>query len=170
MNINQRKRGGGGIIESSSLNYTSQPQPLREQRNAVASVSRGVGIDGCRHPSPSGVNTLPTFWQAWIAIGCALVLWLFTYSFIVLVESWKRSYWMMLWRATWPWLGGLYVLSGYAHFTMRDDFCNIMPPVGLGEFGSYREVQSFGFISLESLKLWREVDCSSVVCITRDPL
>ena len=95
-------------------------------------VVEGVGVEGCKLPSPSKINTLPTWVQGKTFVSSFVALALGTQIFSGFLTDITTSYdWVQTWRYTWPLLGAVYVAAGISHFTpFKKEFCNIYPPRG----------------------------------------
>lgn len=91
----------------------------------------GVGIDGCRLPAPSRVNTLPKIAQAKVFVGVMSAILLGTDALTSVLTDLKLQYgWFESFSQTWPILGALYVVFGITHFTVKEEYCNIYPAKG----------------------------------------
>ena len=91
----------------------------------------GVGDEGCKVPSPSGINTLPNSVQSLTVAAIFAGLFGGTALLSGLFESLSTSFPLLLsWKSTFPLLGPIFVLAGYSHFAIKEDFCNIMPATG----------------------------------------
>ena len=95
-------------------------------------LEQGVGVEGCKLPSPSNINTLPNLQQAGIFglisaglyAGTSIVL-----QFITFAERVFPGI-MLNWEKSWFILGVFYMLAGAAHFSVKKDFVNIYPAKG----------------------------------------
>lgn len=91
----------------------------------------GIGDDGCMLPSPSGVNQLPQLQQFAIVIGIFVALVAGTVPFVALLDLGRANIPLFkAWMSSYPILGAIYAAAGIAHFTVKDEFCNIMPAKG----------------------------------------
>lgn len=124
-----------GSIRPNSPNFYS----IRSPHNfpvVLRDVVAGVGDEGCQIRSISGVNMQPNYIQtlvvltivAGLAVSITGLNSLFDLLFqtFPVVEGWKVS-----WPVT---LGPIYTLAGVSHFTIKNDFCNIMPAKGAWGF------------------------------------
>lgn len=92
---------------------------------------QGVGEEGCRLPSPSGVNVLPQPIQAGIVLGVFAGLGALTIPFSSFLTDITNQYeWVQTWRYTWPLLGVIYAAAGVTHFTLQDAYENVYPQKG----------------------------------------
>ena len=96
------------------------------------SIEAGIGDEGCKLPSPSGVNTLPTPTQAAIFfsyfVGLAVITSSLVKGFDALSAVAPGA--MESWISSWPLLGVVFIAAGISHFTLKDMFMNIMPATG----------------------------------------
>jgi len=116
----------------------SRGRNTNENKNIVASklnsqaIEQGVGVEGCKLPSPSNINTLPNIQQAGIFgllsaglyAGTIVVLQVIAFAESVLPGI------MSNWEKSWFILGVFYMLAGAAHFAVKKDFVNIYPAKG----------------------------------------
>ena len=107
----------------------------------------GVGDEGCKVPSSSGINTLPNPVQALVVASIFAGLFVGTALLSGLFESLSTSYPLLLsWKSSFPLLGPIFMLAGYAHFAIKEDFCNIMP--AKGAWGIWYSSQPTSIINL----------------------
>jgi uncharacterized membrane protein len=95
-------------------------------------VIQGVGDNGCALPSPSRINTLSLPIQFTVFSSVFLALFVGTNVILSLI-NFGRLYFPGIvnpWISTWYLLGPIYSIAGIAHFTICDEFCNIMPAAG----------------------------------------
>lgn len=97
----------------------------------------GIGEEGCKLPSVSGVNTKDNLTQAVIVKTIFLSLGLGTYFFSsglgqfsgFLGDTFPSQY--EFFRNTWPITFGLiFALAGITHFTLKEEYENIVPTKG----------------------------------------
>lgn len=95
-------------------------------------VVPGVGEEGCRLPSPSGINMKPVTSQAMIFFGIWAALMAGTTGLVNGIDFISAQYpdFMNSWKLSWPLLGPLYTIFGVLHFTLKKDFSNSMPYKG----------------------------------------
>lgn len=104
--------------------------------NQNADIIPGVGIEGCKLPSPSGINQLPAIQQAGIFgllsialyVGTLGTLQIFNLAEQILpgfMQSWEKSFFL---------LGFFFALAGASHFSVKKEFVNIYPSQGAWGF------------------------------------
>ena len=90
-----------------------------------AEAKQGIGKEGCQILAPSGINKLIVEEQqaevykamAGMASLAGVLLILFSFGHV----------------GVWPWgalLGPIFMLAGYSHFVLNEDYANIYPPKG----------------------------------------
>lgn len=120
LNINRQ------LSSSPALNFFNKSVP-----ETKPVVIQGVGEEGCRLPSPSGINTLPQPIQASIVLAIFAGLGALTIPFSSFLTDITNQYeWVQTWRYTWPLLGVIYAAAGVTHFTLQDAYENIYPQKG----------------------------------------
>lgn len=121
------------VPKRSSLLYGTKQDRTKDV--AVEDVIAGVGDDGCKMPSLSGVNTLPNSQQAAIVIGILVAMFVGTAIAVKGLDSIVGLLpFLQGWISTYPLLGLVYFAAGIAHFKIADDFMNIMPSYGAWGF------------------------------------
>ena len=93
----------------------------------------GVGIEGCKLKSPSGVNMLPTGVQAGVFFGCWLFLGggtLFLVNALDYLNQYFPDAFAFSKLSGAIVLGLVFILAGVSHFSLKKDFENIMPYKG----------------------------------------
>jgi len=91
----------------------------------------GIGDDGCRIASPSGINTLPESSQAAIVAGILASLFAGTYALVSAFDAAAAAFPLVeSWKSTFALLGPVFIAAGGAHFKLKDDFMNMMPAQG----------------------------------------
>jgi len=135
----------GGIVNSFAVQKTKN---LLQRRHVGAhvlpsvtnllAVEQGVGVEGCKLPSPSGINILETEEQQKVVLrsaGGMIVGGLCTFVLIQLLGlHTEPHYYSVLPRGLI--LGILFILAGQSHFELKADYENIMPPLGTWGFWS----------------------------------
>ena len=108
---------------SSTRLYASDNSPL---------IQPGIGDEGCALPSPSRINTLSPPFQFAIFLAISGALYTGTGSAINGLHFLQQQFPgpMNLWITTWPLLGLVFTIAGVAHFTICDEFMNMMPAPG----------------------------------------
>ncbi|EKX52683.1 hypothetical protein GUITHDRAFT_150628, partial [Guillardia theta CCMP2712] len=108
--------------------------PLAPSPRSSAPFHAGKGIMAIRCLAPSGIDALPLSLQAatFVSIfaGLGLGTALLSGPTFSAVERTLPKGWFSSWKKTWPLLGLVYVLAGVAHFTAKDAFLAIYPPLG----------------------------------------
>ena len=119
---NTRRKRKVGMFSSQYMSINSDDM----------SVVPGIGDEGCKLPSPSAVNTLPTPVQAAIFLSYFAGLALGTSSLVKGIDFFTAFAPgpMETWMGTWPLLGAIFIAAGITHFTLKDMFLNIMPAQG----------------------------------------
>lgn len=122
----------GGVSTSTSTSTSAKPSHMR----ALAATVQGVGEEGCKLPSPSGVNALPLPTQAGVFFLVATGLYAATLLGIGGFEYLKSVLPgpITAWQGTWGLMGLFYALAGVSHFTAKLEFENIMPAWGAWGF------------------------------------
>ena len=95
-------------------------------------IIQGIGIEGCKLKSPSGINSLSIPIQFGTVCLISIALYFGTIlliNFINVLEIYLPDI-MKSWENTWFILGGFFTLAGIAHFTVKKDFENIYPNQG----------------------------------------
>jgi uncharacterized membrane protein len=115
------------VLFSSSFKKTNNNNRKKEE----STILPGIGPEGCRLPSPSRMNTLPLPLQATIFASVFAVLAIGTYGLSFVCTDLSLQYeWFQTWRTTWPILGLVYAAAGITHFTVQEEYENIVPPIG----------------------------------------
>lgn len=97
-----------------------------------APIIEGIGDEGCALPSPSRINTLqlPLQFAIFSAISGALYAGTsVSVSGLHFLQQLAPGP-MNTWISTWPLLGLIYAAAGVSHFTVCDEFMNMMPASG----------------------------------------
>jgi len=97
-------------------------------RISPLAYDQGIG-GGCNSiESPSKINMLPVkeqqsaVWKACAAMAVGTV------ALLSLFHSLEQaSEYFRLWQLSWPLLGPIFMLAGYTHFTLKNDYENIYP-------------------------------------------
>eukprot|EP01041_Mallomonas_annulata_P002594 gene2594-5070_t len=117
-----------------SRSYEFQKSEIKQsmRTKAVSVAESGIGADGCLLPSPSGINTLSKPLQACVVLGIIAGLSGGTIGLVALEDYIKILVPQLMsgFISNGFLLGPIFTLAGIAHFTVKDDFCNIMPPNG----------------------------------------
>jgi uncharacterized membrane protein len=124
-----------GIMSSRRLLGKVARQPPTHLK-ATPSPIPGVGDDGCALPSPSRINTLPVVAQAASFFAIAFALYAGTLGSVNAFEQLKISIPSLaagILNGV-PLNGLLFTAAGVAHFTICDEFCNMMPVQGAWGF------------------------------------
>lgn len=97
-----------------------------------APVIEGIGDDGCKLPSPSRINTLPEPFQFAVFTAISGALYVGTGASVDGIHFLQQlaPQAMGTWMSTWPLLGLIYAAAGVAHFTVCEEFMNMMPAPG----------------------------------------
>jgi uncharacterized membrane protein len=92
-------------------------------------IVRGVGEEGCKLRSPSGVNTMDDTTQAAVFVGIMITIGLCTSILNAMLSSLTVNYeWFQSFRYSWPIVLGLfYTTVGVTHFTHARQHKNIVP-------------------------------------------
>jgi len=95
-------------------------------------IIQGVGDIGCMIESPSGINVLPNNIQTAVFFGCFFLLFGGTAGLVTAFEAAAAATFPALdwWKSTFALLGAVFMAAGAAHFSVKDEFVNIMPPQG----------------------------------------
>jgi len=102
-----------------------------KKKEVPITVIPGVGEEGCKVPSLSGINTLPTQTQSAVFFSIFLGLALGTIGLSSFLDDITLKYdWVQTWRYTWPLLGVIYAAAGVTHFTLEEEYSNIYPAKG----------------------------------------
>mmetsp|Transcript_24883 Transcript_24883/g.50532 ORF Transcript_24883/g.50532 Transcript_24883/m.50532 type:complete len:282 (+) Transcript_24883:110-955(+) len=123
---------------SISLTRTSHHTLPNIEMPIPATSSRFYASPAQRCPTklnlaPSGIDGLPFLQQQLAFAGVFLGLGLGTAATLKAFDAMENILpdgWFAKWKATWPLLGALYVLAGFAHFGAKDAFLSIYPPLG----------------------------------------
>ena len=125
------------VIVSSSPSSLFATPTESESSSSSSSLTAGIGEEGCKLPSVSGINTKDEFTQAIIVLGIFLSLGVgttaFTSSLSLLSTTLNNNYPhpYEIFRYTWPIVFGLiYSLAGVTHFTLSKEYENIYPATG----------------------------------------
>jgi uncharacterized membrane protein len=128
--------------DSSSSSSSSSTSSLfatttESSSSSSSSLTAGIGEEGCKLPSVSGINTKDELIQAIIVLGIFLSLGvgttLFTSSLSLFSTTLNNNYPhpYEIFRYTWPIVFGLiYSLAGITHFTVAKEYENIYPSRG----------------------------------------
>ena len=95
-------------------------------------IEQGVGVEGCKLPSPSRINTLSNLQQAGIFGLVSAGLYAGTIGVLQIIGFAEQVFpgIMSNWEKSWFILGVFYMLAGAAHFAVKKDFVNIYPQKG----------------------------------------
>ena len=99
---------------------------------STSNIEPGIGEEGCKLPSPSGVNTLDDTTQQIIFGSIFVALGICTAIFSTILSSLTSQYeWFQGFRYSWPVaLGLVFSLAGVTHFTVAEEYKNIYPYKG----------------------------------------
>eukprot|EP00960_Hanusia_phi_P052988 761777-Hanusia_phi.AAC.4 len=116
------------------LPFAPRSLPLAPSPRSTVPYHAGKGLLTTRCLAPSGIDGLPLSLQAatFVSIFAGLGLGTAVLSgpaFSALERALPEG-WFSSWKKTWPLLGLVYVLAGVAHFTAKDAFLAIYPPLG----------------------------------------
>lgn len=101
------------------------------QFSKLSGVTPGIGDEGCALPSPSGVNTLPIPIQTTVFFTIYAGLFSIAYAIIKSYEQLLTTNEFLQSQAgTFPINGILFFIAGVLHFTVKDEFVNMMPAKG----------------------------------------
>jgi uncharacterized membrane protein len=132
-----------GFLLSSSVEKTrpgiiaDEPKATRLFASSTGDIVPGIGEDGCNLPSVSGVNTKDDLAQAFAVKVIFLSLGAGTYLFssglhefsAFLGSNFESQY--EFFRSTWPLaFGAVFSLAGVTHFTLAEEYENIVPTKG----------------------------------------
>ncbi len=105
--------------------------------STTGQIVEGIGEEGCKLPSVSGINTKDDLTQAFAVKAIFLSLGAGTYLFsqglhglsTFGTENFPSQY--EFFRSTWPLtFGAIYSLAGITHFTLSEEYENIVPTKG----------------------------------------
>jgi uncharacterized membrane protein len=104
--------------------------------NHKKSITPGIGVEGCKLPSPSKVNTMPLPVQAFVFFAISAAISCGTMLLSAVLEAATVQYnWIQSWRYSWPlMIGALYAAAGIPHFVNKENLGNIYPPRGTWGF------------------------------------
>ena len=128
------------ILLLSNVNCLRTPLSTRlmmsDKPKVSSSTIQGVGDEGCRLASPSGVNMMPLPQQALVFAAVTGGLYACTNIGIGVYETFYETFPAVVsaWKSTWGLLGPIYALAGVSHFYLKEDFMNIMPAWGAWGF------------------------------------
>jgi len=116
---------------------TSQIPSKATTRLFSTNIVPGIGEEGCNLPSVSGVNTKGKLTQALTVKAIFLSLGVGTYLFSSVLGGFSEFMgasfpWQYeFFRGTWPiTFGAVFSLAGITHFTLADEYENIVPTQG----------------------------------------
>lgn len=120
--------GPNSSNSSTKKNYSAL-SATKKSDDAV--IVPGIGDEGCMLESPSGINTLSEPAQAAVVLGYFVVLFCGTLGLINAVD-WLSSQFSIVaqWQSSFALLGVIYMIAGVTHFTVKDEYINIMPKQG----------------------------------------
>jgi uncharacterized membrane protein len=97
--------------------------------SSSSKITPGIGEEGCKLPSPSGVNVMEDSTQAAIFLGILVALGVCTSAFNTLLASLTNQFeWFQSFRYSWPIaLGLVFMAAGVTHFTVAQEYKNIYP-------------------------------------------
>jgi uncharacterized membrane protein len=95
-------------------------------------IVRGIGEEGCKLRSLSGVNTMDDITQAAVFVGILIALGFCSALFNAVLSLLTVNYeWFQSFRYSWPIIFGLFYMAvGVSHFTATDRYKNIYPYQG----------------------------------------
>jgi uncharacterized membrane protein len=95
-------------------------------------VMPGIGEEGCKLPSPSGVNVMDDASQAAIFVSILVALGVCTFIFNAVLAALTTQFeWFQSFRYSWSLsLGPVFMLAGVTHFTVAEEYRNIYPYQG----------------------------------------
>lgn len=105
--------------------------------SSTGQIVEGIGEEGCKLPSVSGWNTKDELTQAFVVKAVFLTLGAGTYLFssglhelsTFLGTNFESQY--QFFRSTWPLtFGAIFSLAGVTHFTLSEEYENIVPTKG----------------------------------------
>ena len=100
-----------------------------------STVIPGVGKEGCKLPSPSGINTKSNSLQALTFFGSYGIIFTVAYMLITLFDYLNIQFPILNnWISSFSFLGPLFITFGILHFTLKKEFLNIMPAQGAWGF------------------------------------
>ena len=120
-----------------SINSIALPKATSIFASSTGEIVEGIGEEGCNLPSVSGVNTKDDLTQAFAVKVIFLSLGAGTYLFSsglhgfssFLADNFESQY--QFFRCTWPLtLGAVFSLAGVTHFTLAEEYENIVPTKG----------------------------------------
>lgn len=116
--------------------YISTNRVMGDKLKASESVVPGIGDDGCRLPSPSGINMMPLPQQALVFAALSGGLYASTNIGLGVFQAFAETFpeAMTAWKSTWGLIGFIYALAGLSHFTLKKEFMNIYPARGAWGF------------------------------------
>lgn len=111
---------------------TSFANVLQLAMTSSSKITPGIGEEGCKLPSPSGVNILDDTTQAAIFVGILVALGVCMSVFSAALSSLTTQFeWFQSFRYSWPiTLGLVFVAAGVTHFTVAAEYKNIYPYPG----------------------------------------
>lgn len=102
----------------------------------TSQVEQGVGVEGCKLPSPSRINTFSPPLQALSFISISSLLYLGTLAILSgfsIFESLNPDLFAS-WKNTFSILGLFFIAAGISHFPLKKEFINIYPSPGAWGF------------------------------------
>jgi uncharacterized membrane protein len=124
-------------VTPSQRNNVAAPKATRLFAGSAGNVVPGIGEEGCNLPSVSGWNTKSDGEQALLVKGIYFALAAGTYLFSsglsgfseFMGSNFESQY--EFFRSTWPLtFGAVFSLAGITHFTLADEYENIVPTQG----------------------------------------
>jgi hypothetical protein len=128
------------LLVLSNLIFSTTSFTIKQRRSSPTIVNmsnkfkieQGIGIEGCKLESPSGINIKPipiqiaTFTGAYVvtAFGTGAILGLLHF-----VEALSPDFYSS-WKSSFALLGPIYMAAGAAHFSLKSDFENVYPYKG----------------------------------------
>ena len=99
-------------------------------------VQEGIGVEGCKLTSPSGINAQPLVIQSLSFFGYFFALSMGGYLVIQLFDILQTINLSLfnLWKQTFGLLGIIFMVAGITHFTVKKEYENIYPFQGAWGF------------------------------------
>mmetsp|Transcript_20660 Transcript_20660/g.51311 ORF Transcript_20660/g.51311 Transcript_20660/m.51311 type:complete len:278 (-) Transcript_20660:169-1002(-) len=126
--------GRAGFMAPAKATRSIDDMPISTKLSASSSgIVEGIGEEGCSLPSVSGWNTKDDLTQAFVVKAVFLSLGAGTYLFSSGLHelSTLMGSNFDFFRSTWPLaLGAVFSLAGVTHFTLSEEYENIVPTKG----------------------------------------